>query len=64
LAASTPALAGLASAVPVVGAVAAGLTGIISLVSSWPTDLELAQEKAQKAADEFEEKNLARAESK
>ena len=64
LAASTPALAGLASAVPVIGAVAAGLTGIISLVSSWPTDLELAQEKAQKAADEFEEKNLARAESK
>lgn len=64
LASSIPAIAGLAGAVPIIGGVAAGLVGLISIITSWPSDLEVAQEKAQKAADNFEEKNLSRAESK
>ena len=64
LASSIPAIAGIAGAVPIIGGVAAALAGLISIISSWPSDLEVAQEKAQKAADDFEEKNLARAESK
>lgn len=64
LASAIPALAGLAGAVPVIGAVAAALVGLVSIITSWPSDLELAQEKAQKAAEEYEDANLQRAEDK
>lgn len=62
----------LASAIPgLQGPGAAGIgvavgliTGIISAISSLPTELEAAKEKAQQSAKKYEEKNLARAESK
>lgn len=64
LASSIPAITAISGAVPIIGGVVAALAAAVAIMSSWPSDLEVAQEKAQKAADNFEEKNLARAESK
>lgn len=62
LASAIPGLQGPAAAG--IGVAAGLITGIISAISSLPTELEAAKEKAQQSAEKYEEKNLARAESK